>query len=227
MIEVMISSTISDLRSEREVVKKALEDKFGDLITLVGAEPIQHFAPGCPAYMESKRIAATCDIYVLIIGKRFGYRLEDGISATELEFDAAFENDRTEIIVLALKDFETQDPDQLAFYDKIRDYYKGYWLCFYDGLDDLGNKCTGMVNNFLDYSISSRNSLDLLDKFVAVVKTHSTSLNNELSYSKKEDMVEISKTEFGQFHAIHFSKEDISRDFWGCVGQALTGLKGV
>jgi len=227
MIEVMISSTISDLRSEREVVKKVLEDKYRDLITLVGADPIQNFAPGCPAYMESKRIAATCDIYVLIIGKRFGYRLEDGRSATELEFDAAFENDPTKIIVLALKDFETEDQEQSKFYYKIKDYFSGYWICFYEDLDDLGNKCTSMVNRFLEYSVRTRKCLDLLDKFVGVVTTQSSYLKNELSYSKTKENVEISKTEPGQFREIHFSREDISRDFWGCVGKALTDYKGV
>jgi len=221
MIEVMISSTISDLRGEREVVKNVLEDKYKDLITLVGADPIQNFTPGSPAYMESKRIAATCDIYFLIIGQRYGHKLEDGRSATELEFDAAFEDDPIKIVPLASSSLKIEDSEQVRFYGRVSDYFKGYWICFYDDQDDLGNKCISMVNRYLEYSVRTRKCLDLLDKFVGVVTTHSSYVKNELSYSKAKEMVEISKTEAGERHILQFSREDISSDFWGCVRFAL------
>ena len=82
--QVFVSSTFTDLRSERARVAKAILD-------------LGHFPAGMeffPAIGEEQlnyinSIIDLCDYYVLIVGGRYGSLSPDGISYTEKEYDCA------------------------------------------------------------------------------------------------------------------------------------------
>lgn len=84
--QVFISSTYSDLKSERDAVTKALYE--------MGCIPVGMEA--FPAADEEqfnfiKRIIDDTDYYILLIGARYGSLADDGLGFTEKEYDYASE----------------------------------------------------------------------------------------------------------------------------------------
>ena len=86
MARVYVSSTISDLKSERRAV-------MGWLVA-AGHQPVHSYRPGSDTVQASSLgDVASCDLYVLIAGHRYGSQPEDGnpdrLSITHLEFRRA------------------------------------------------------------------------------------------------------------------------------------------
>ena len=97
-INVMISSTVRDLVRDRKAVGDAL--LATGLVDLVGVDPAQSSGIGTSPYVRTVDMATSCDLYMLILGRRYGYVTESGMSATEAEFDAAYRADPTKVVVL-------------------------------------------------------------------------------------------------------------------------------
>lgn len=97
MITVMISSTVSDLLDDRDAIVKVLEPF--PFIHAVGAAPLKSLSYTKSPYTTTIEIAASCDLFLLLLGGRYGFGVKDGKSATEVEFDAAYKADPTKILV--------------------------------------------------------------------------------------------------------------------------------
>jgi len=84
--KIFISSTVKDLPNEREAAKRAIEK--------IPAIPIMSEytmnAVDKPSVQACVDEVKKSDFYVLILGGRYGWELENGISITELEYDTAF-----------------------------------------------------------------------------------------------------------------------------------------
>ena len=89
-IVVMVSSTISYLTPDRDAVEKAFST--APLCKVVGAAPMNTSIVGINPHSAtlSKFLAESCDLFILLLGGRFGFELTNGISATKAEFDAAY-----------------------------------------------------------------------------------------------------------------------------------------
>lgn len=87
---IFISSTVKDLPNEREAAKRAVEK--------LPANPVMsEFTmnavdkPSVQACIDEVKKA---DFYILILGGRYGWELENGISITELEYDTAYKESK-------------------------------------------------------------------------------------------------------------------------------------
>ena len=125
MAKVYVSSTIADLKPERQAVL--------DWLRLARHQAVDSYLPDSDTVNEScLEDVAACDLYVLILGHRYGFAPADGnpggLSITHLEFRRAGECDipriallRTSIPDVRLSDL--QDPARaplvLAFRDEV------------------------------------------------------------------------------------------------------------
>jgi Domain of unknown function (DUF4062)/Tetratricopeptide repeat len=97
MIKVYVSSTVADLRQERQAV----------IDWLVAAQhlPVHSYRPSSDTVQDScLDDVDTCDLYVLILGDRYGFQPEEGnpegLSITHLEFRRAGESGVPRIALL-------------------------------------------------------------------------------------------------------------------------------
>lgn len=84
--KIFVSSTVKDLPNEREAAKRAIKK--------IPATPIMSEytmnAVDKPSVQACVDEVKKSDFYILILGGRYGWELENGISLTELEYDTAF-----------------------------------------------------------------------------------------------------------------------------------------
>lgn len=92
-IEVMISSTIKDLLADRDAVVKVLGSI--QYVKPIGAKPIKGPSHTRNPYFVTVEMAKNCDLYILLLGRRYGDEMVDGMSPTEIEFQAAYKSDPT------------------------------------------------------------------------------------------------------------------------------------
>jgi len=124
-LRIFISSTTKDLEKERDAVEQAIT---GLRLEAVRSEKMgsQNISP-----REACRIMSQeCDVYLGILGARYGYILCEDISATEFEFNTAREAGRP--ILLYRKDVPEEDLErderQKAFRERLGDFDTGYYI---------------------------------------------------------------------------------------------------
>jgi hypothetical protein len=123
MAKVYVSSTVADLKRERRAVM--------DWLRAARHQAVDSYLPGSDTVRDScLNDVGTCDLYVLIVGHRYGFRpAEDnpgGLSITHLEFRRAGQCGipriallRTSIPDVSLSDIA--DPDKAALVLAFRD----------------------------------------------------------------------------------------------------------
>jgi len=157
-LRIFISSTMDDLRNERREVVKRL--KALNAIEPVNAEGI--LPDGGTSWDRISDELDDCDLFVLILGDRYGWRpppgplSADDVSVTEGEYRAARELD---IPVLPfykkLGEKTTVDADEAArrkkFRDDVADWTKGQFRTEFDYADELGElvmqSVVGLLSN--------------------------------------------------------------------------------
>lgn len=218
-IKIMISSTVVDLEGERDAVKEAFKNI--EFVELLGVDPVNTSSLAGNARSLTKNMANECDLYLLILGKEFGLELPSGKSATEIEFDAAFRNDPTKILVFN-KEFDSSiiiDKRQQKFIDKVCNYYSGYWRSSFKYTHELKELTLNSFLTWLKERASIGNSLDYLDHFIRIAKQIKPESNSIVYYKLAKDFVELEYNFFGMSHTIQFNREQIYKDFWGCISE--------
>jgi len=217
-IRVMISSTIKDLIAERDAVNKVfLEIPF---IELIGAEPLNDTALAGNSRIVTTSMAKSCDLYILILGNRFGFDVGNGKSATEIEFDAAIRADPTKILVFK-KESPEEEPDekQKMFIDKVSSFYNGYWRTSFLHTHDLQTYVKNAFSKWLKERASIGTNLTYLDHFVRLAKQISPEPHSQIYYKVTQNDVELEYVFFNRSHEIHFTREEIYKNFWGCFNE--------
>lgn len=218
-IKIMISSTVSDLEGERDAVKSAFYDiKF---VELIGVQPVNIASTAQNPKSLTVGLANSCDLYLLILGEHFGLELSNGKSATEIEFEAAFKSDPTKILVFK-KDFDLSkkiDLRQQNFIDRVCDYCHGYWISNFKYSHELKKLVEDSFMQWLKERASIGNDLDYLDHFIRVAKQMKPEPNAIVYYKLAKDFVELEYNFFGGSYTIQFSKQQIYKDFWGCISK--------
>ncbi len=141
-IKVFVSSTIYDMNAERDAAEKAIRS--------LGMEPIMSERtmgayPMSSQATLSKKIKSS-DIYVLVLGRRFGFEFEDGTSVTKFEYQTALVNNRL-IFVYNIKG--DKEPQQAEFAREVGDFKQGrFW---YEPKDarDFGRQLKKDLQEFL------------------------------------------------------------------------------
>lgn len=213
-IKIMLSSTIKDMVAERDaVIKEFAKYPF---VELIGAEPIEGVSQAVSPYIATLDMARSCDFYLLMLGERYGYEIRKNTSATEAEFDEAYKENPTKILVFK-KNGITPEKKQKKFIDKVGDYYHGYWISKFTYTHDL--QCL-VGNTFLEMlrqraSIGYR--LNYFDHFIRIAIQRIPYPDTKILYSVKEAEIELIYNFFGKDHIIHFAKDEVHSDFWGCI----------
>ena len=116
MARVYVSSTVADLKRERQAVM--------DWLVAARHQAVHSYRPDSETVRDScLDDVDTCDLYVLILGHRYGFQPADdnpeGLSITQLEFRRAGQSGiprialvRTSIPDVSLSDME--DPERAA-----------------------------------------------------------------------------------------------------------------
>ena len=122
-LRIFISSTTKDLQPERDAVERA--------IATLNLEAVRSEKVGSQSISprEACRIMAQeCDVYLGILGGRYGYILREGLSATEFEFNTAQEAGKPILLYRKQVPEEELEPKQKAFIERIGDFDTGYYI---------------------------------------------------------------------------------------------------
>lgn len=217
MIEVMISSTTDDLREEKTEVGAILEKL--PIIKAVGSEPIASASVGRSSFIHSKELAEQCALYILILGANYGYETNDGRSATEVEFDAAYSSDPTKILVFEKVTNMPVELKQQKFIDKVTDYYSGYWRRTFTNTSELCLLVMDSFESWLEERAGIKVKLNCFDQFIRYAIQRSPFPGAQILYSLSEDVIELKYNFMGKYHPVHFSKDQIFKDYWGSMAQ--------
>jgi Domain of unknown function (DUF4062) len=129
---VMISSTVKDLDQERDATDRAIR---GLRLTRFRAETYGS-RPHSPLKICAS-MATGCDIFILIIGERYGSIIEsEGISVVEFEYNIARADDPEKILVY-VKDSIPREPRLAKFLDYVQDFTRGYFTSSFTTPEEL------------------------------------------------------------------------------------------
>lgn len=133
-LRVMISSTVEDLEPERDVANGAIRSL--DLIDIRAETfgPVSHPPKAVCAFF-----AEQCDIFVMIIGERYGYIMSEGISVVEFEYNTARRENPRKILVF-VKEGVDRDSELTKFLQRVEDFDDGYFRELFKTPDDLKEK---------------------------------------------------------------------------------------
>lgn len=214
-INLMISSTVDELLGERKCIAEVFEKN--SLVELFGATPYTKSTVSLSSAQNTLKMAKECDLYILLLGNNFGFELKDGRSATEIEFDAAYHDDPTKILVFLKEDGGHRDLKQEQFVKKVCDYYSGYWRACFQYTHELQSLVLESFKNWLKDRAALGLNLNYLDHFVRLAIQKKPVADSFVYYSVKKDYVEIEYRFFDRILSVHFSKEEVYKDFWGCL----------
>lgn len=129
MARVFISSAVNGLEEFRDGVEQMTE--------MLGYTPVRSENLGARPY--SPRTAClsevdTCDVFLLLLSKPYGYVTDNGISVTEEEFERAKAQGKP--ILAFIHDID-MEPPQIKFRSKVESYESGWFRGGFSSLDDL------------------------------------------------------------------------------------------
>jgi hypothetical protein len=167
-LKVMISSTIEDLINERETVDSAIRDfKFNRF----RSETMESLSKSPRVVCDES--ARDCDIYILIIGERYGWIIPElGISVTEREYNIAKESNPEKVLFFVKEvDESTREPLLKIFLNKVSDFNTGYFRAKrFSNNEELYNQVKESISTNISHRIkknhlSLKNSLSLPQPF--------------------------------------------------------------
>lgn len=214
-IKVMVSSTVTDLQGERDAIRRAFASN--NLVELIGAQPLNHAAIAGHSKGVTRAMARECDLYILILGSKFGMDAGNGKSATEIEYDEAYRTDPSKILVFLKESADTVEPEQQKFIKRVCNYYSGYWRPTFKYTHELQELSLKSFGHWLKDRASLGKNINYLDHFVRLAKQNKPEPTAQVYYQIAKDYVEIQYEFFGKNYAVHFDRADIYSDFWGCL----------
>ncbi len=143
----MISSTVEDLGPEREAADRAIS---GLKLDRFRAEKFGSFPH--PPEVICALLAEQCDIFVLIIGERYGYEIKSRrISVVEFEYEVARAQDRGKILVY-IKEGVTREPRLEDFARRLEDFESGHFRTLFKTAEELPEKIQGDIARWISYT---------------------------------------------------------------------------
>ena len=166
MKKVFISSIIHGFTDERQAAESAVKSLglFPIMAEQFGAQPLspRH------ACLQGVR---KCDLFLAILGNRYGDETDSGKSPCEEEFDEARQGGLP--IFIFIKDCE-RDKKQEAFKERITGYEKGYFVRFFDSTDKLFRQITESLSQYsstTDVSITTSQASSHIQKHIKFLKS--------------------------------------------------------
>jgi len=161
-MRVFISSLIDGFES--------LRDAAANAIATLGHQPTR--AEDFPASPDSPQQACLAgvrdsDAVVLILGDRYGYIQQSGLSATHEEYREARES---RPVLVFLQRFGKPEPRQLDFIHEIQGWERGHYTADFVDAEDLRNRVTRALHEFtLANETAPLNENELVDRARALI----------------------------------------------------------
>ena len=146
--KIFISSVQKEFAKERQILsdylrKDALLGRFFDVFVFENL-PATDNAPE-KVYIEEVKKS---DIFLLLLGKEYGYELADGVSPTQKEFEAATENNKYRLAFLLNTETSERQPKQVAFINQVSENV--IYNNFSTGYELLSNVYSSLVSFLVD-----------------------------------------------------------------------------
>lgn len=163
----MISSTISDMKNERDAIDNLISSYNFNVLRsetmgAIGVSPRE----------ICERMAIACDLYIGVFGSRYGSVIEDdNISVTEMEYDIAKSLDPTKILVYLKEDNRDRDADarQVAFREKVTDFSTGYFRHRkYDLVEELVEQVKKDMASWITERVKRTKDLELAVRILTI-----------------------------------------------------------
>lgn len=170
MLRVFISSTIRDLLYVRSTLATQLETSLGHKVTISDSDDFDWLQGNI---IEScLREVAASDVYILIIGSRYGSQIEAGLSITKAEYLQALAENKP-ILVLAEQEIwsrytiapESIDPHVKSFLDEVGSQFRRNIKRFgssEEAYQFVRNQLSNLLHNYLDTHLTVRQIHDIL-----------------------------------------------------------------
>lgn len=214
-IRVMVSSTVEDLKGERDAIQQLFNNN--PIFELLGAKPYISTSVASSSAITTINMAKDCNLYILILGDKFGFELEDGRSATEVEFDTAFKQDPTKVLVFLKKTSDALEARQSEFIKKVSNYYSGYWRVEFQYTHELQNLVNESVLEWLKDRASLNKRVSYCEHFIREAIRLKPTDETKIYYKVQENILEIEYQAMGQSRSIHYNRIDVYKDFWKCL----------
>ena len=221
-IKVMISSTTKDLSEERKVIFSILSQN--SIFGISGSAPFNDHANSMSSFLLTKKMASECDLYILLLGKCFGWDIGDGRSATEIEFDAAIKEDPTKILIF-LKQVDEIEPKQKKFIEKVTSYYSGYWRVEFDNKIQLESLVKESILAWLKDRASLNHKVSCYEHFIREAIQLKPTPETEVYYSVRKNFIEIEYHAMNETHCIQYERKDIYNDFWNSLHEVENNIR--
>lgn len=210
----MLSSTVRDLFPDRTIALDTLQAT--GLVNTIGVTPVRGVSHGGSSFLTTIEMAENCHLYLLLLGRRYGFITERDMSATELEFEAAYRDDPTKILVF-LKKVNRIEARQRAFIDRVTDYHKGYYVSSYGEASDLQEVLLFSFRKWVIDRAAIGAKLNYFDHFIRLAIQRRPFPGVQPEYTISTSHLELKYRIVGKVYAIQFDKVHIYRDFWGCL----------
>lgn len=229
-IKIMVSSTVTDLLSERNAIVTELEQI--PFIELVGAQPINNASVASNSFAHTTGLAKNCDLFILILGKKFGWETLSGKSATEVEFDQAYKHDPTKVLIFqkefpnipSVKSPEIDNEKQFNFTERVTGYNSGYWRTTFKNEEELKSLVKDSFYSWLIDRSNTGRELTYIDHFIRLANKFKPEPESQLNYSITPTDVELEYSYFNKPIVIHITKKSIYEGFWDQVSKLQNEL---
>ncbi len=166
MKKVFISSIIQGFTGERQAAESAVKS-LGLLPIMAeqfGAQPLS------PRHACLQGVRKS-DLFLSMLGSRYGDETDSGKSPCEEEFDEARQGGLP--IFIFIKNCE-RDEKQEVFKERITSYEKGYFVHFFDSADELFRQITESLSQYsstTDVSISTSQASSHIQEHIKFLKS--------------------------------------------------------
>lgn len=220
-IKIMVSSKVVGLEAERDAIAHVFKDNR--MIELIGANPFADESRASSSAVETIKMARECDLYILIIGSQYGMELPNGKSATEVEFDAAFRQDPTKILVF-LKKEDKYEEKQEQFKDRVCDYYSGYWRTEFKYSHILGDLVEESVMSWIRDRATLGTKVSYCEHFIRQALLLKPTPDTQVYYRVTIEDIEIEYHVLGSSYIVQYGRKQVLTDFWKCVNELQMGI---
>jgi len=152
---VMISSTVHDLEPERTAAADAVRSLHLDSFRAETFGSLRGTPQAiCASWAEK------CEIFILIIGKRYGHIIESkGISIVEFEYETAHAQDPEKILVY-VKDGVKRDEQLEKFLEQLEDFERGHFRSVFTTPEELYENVQRDIEQWLDSQAKQKSKGD-------------------------------------------------------------------
>ena len=217
MILVFISSVVKGFEEYRQAAKEAIES--------VGMRPVmvnEDFSscPDSPEVVCTKGVRES-DIFISILGERYGYEVSPGVSASKAEYLEAKSLSK-DSFAFAQTDVKMEDK-QVSFKKEIEDYHDGIFRDNFSTPGDLKRRIKKVLSNWKDNDAKFPDDSfkeEIRHRLEVIRESHASTARVVVAFwgerqSLKSSEIEAEFKKFFKLHDISSGYNSPTRDEYG------------